>query len=295
MFKKIIDFFKGLFSKPESEPEYSSGATISGSTAISGVTIVESAETESGETIITVIQPEAIESGETEPEIVSTFKILIDSGHGNDTAGKRSPWSLKKVEPEIPFFEYKWNREIAKEVVDGLRKRGYDAELLVTEENDISLTERANRANKICNQVGTNNVLLVSIHANAAGNGDKWMTGKGWSAFTTKGKTKSDTLAEFLYDEAEKNFPGRTIRKDTSDGDRDWEANFTVIYKPKCPAVLTENFFYDNIDDVKYILSEEGRKAVIKTHVDGIIKYIENEEEERHKLGYRQTGFGGEA
>ena len=42
------------------------------------------------------------------------------------------------------------------------------------------------------------------------------------------------------------------------------------------PAVLTENFFYDNEDDVKYILSEEGRKAVIKTHIDGITNYIKD-------------------
>ena len=32
----------------------------------------------------------------------------------------------------------------------------------------------------------------------------------------------------------------------------------------------------DNEDDVKYILSEEGRKAVIKTHIDGITNYIKD-------------------
>jgi N-acetylmuramoyl-L-alanine amidase len=181
-----------------------------------------------------------------------------------------------KAKPEIEFYEYKWNREIAKPIVDELVRRGYDAELLVKEENDISLTERTNRVNAFCKKLGTANCLLVSIHSNAAGNGSEWMKAKGWSAYTTKGTTKSDRLAEALYDEAEKNFKGRTIRKDMSDGDRDWEANFTIIYKSLCPAVLTENFFYDNIDDVMYILSEEGRKAVIKTHVDGIINYIKS-------------------
>ena len=282
MFRKILQFIKELFSKGEEQIEIpvDSGSSIDA---------VESGEPFSGVTVISVDEPESTEP--VEPEIISSFKILIDNGHGKDTPGKRSPWSSKEIAPEIEFREYKWNREIAKPIVDELRRRGYDAELLVTEEEDISLTERANRANKICNEVGTNNTLLVSVHANAAGNGDKWMTGRGWSAFTTKGKTKSDTLAEFLYDEAEKNFEGMKIRKDTSDGDRDWEVNFTIIYKPKCVAVLTENFFYDNVDDVKYILSDEGRNAVIKTHVDGIINYIKHEEEERHKLGYRQTGF----
>ena len=102
------------------------------------------------------------------------------------------------------------------------------------------------------------------------------MTAKGWSAFTTKGNTKSDIIAEYLYTEAEKNFVGRKIRTDKSDGDKDWEINFYICKKTKCPAVLTENFFYDNEDDVKYILSEEGRKAVIKTHIDGITNYIKD-------------------
>ena len=148
--------------------------------------------------------------------------------------------------------------------------------MLVTEDIDISLTERANRVNKVCAEYGSGNVILISVHANAAGNGQKWMTAKGWSAFTTKGNTKSDTIAEYLYAEAEKNFVGRKIRTDKSDGDKDWETNFYICQKSKCPAVLTENFFYDNEDDVKYILSEEGRKAVIKTHIDGITNYIKD-------------------
>lgn len=203
-------------------------------------------------------------------------KILIDNGHGSNTGGKRSPYSLCGVEPTIDFYEYKWNREIAKEIVEGLKQKGYNADLLVTEDIDISLTERTNRVNKVCNEFGKENVLLVSIHANAAGNGKKWMTAKGWSAFTTKGHTQSDVLAEYLYDEAEKNFHNRKIRVEKSDGDRDWETNFYICQKTKCAAVLTENFFYDNVDDVEYILSEEGRKNVIKTHVNGIINYIKN-------------------
>lgn len=211
---------------------------------------------------------------ETPQKSYSHVKILIDNGHGNNTGGKRSPYSLYGVEPAIDFYEYKWNREIAKEIVEGLKQRGYNADLLVTEDIDISLTERTNRVNNVCNEFGKENVLLISIHANAAGNGKKWMTAKGWSAFTTKGHTQSDTLAEYLYDEAEKNFYDRKIRVEESDGDRDWETNFYICQKTKCVAVLTENFFYDNVDDVEYILSEEGKKNVIKTHVNGIINYV---------------------
>lgn len=203
-------------------------------------------------------------------------KILIDNGHGNDTAGKMSPYSASKVEPKINFYEWEWNREIAIEIVSKLMSKGYNASLLVTENNDISLSERVNRVNKICDEYGANNVILISIHANAAGNGTSWMNAKGWSAFTTKGKTKSDEISNYLYEEAENNFSDRKIRTDMSDGDKDWESNFYIIKNTKCPAVLTENFFYDNVDDVKYILSDEGKEKIVNTHVDALIKYIKD-------------------
>ncbi|MBQ5593443.1 MAG: N-acetylmuramoyl-L-alanine amidase, partial [Bacteroidales bacterium] len=108
----------------------------------------------------------------------------------------------------------------------------------------MPLITRVNRINTVCNQLGTDNVILVSIHSNAAGNGKDWMNARGWSCYTTKGETKSDRLAEYLYNAFELAFPDKKIRKDMQDGDRDWEENFYIIQKSKCPAVLIENFFY---------------------------------------------------
>lgn len=193
------------------------------------------------------------------------MKILIDNGHGIDTKGKCSP--------DGKYKEWAWSREIAQMIVDALVSRGYDAKRLVPESTDISLTERARRVNEICGRFGSDNVLLISIHSNASGNGN-WMAARGWSAYTSKGQTRSDLVATFLYKEAEKNFAGLRIRKDESDGDPDWEEGFYILTKTKCPAVLTENFFHDNRDDVSYISSAEGKRAVVKTHVDGIINYI---------------------
>ena len=89
------------------------------------------------------------------------MKILIDAGHGIDTPGKRSP--------DGNFREYLWNREIADLVLDDLGIDGYDVGLVVSETNDIPLITRVNRINTVCNQLGTDNVILVSIHSNAAG------------------------------------------------------------------------------------------------------------------------------
>ena len=194
------------------------------------------------------------------------MKILIDPGHGIDTPGKRSPDGL--------FLEYLWNRQVADLILYGLVSAGIDASLVVTETNDVSLRNRVNRVNTICNRLGASNVLLVSIHANAAGNGSAWMNAKGWSCYTSKGKTKSDQVAECLYDAFEEEFQDRKIRKDMSDGDRDWEENFYVLQKSKCPAVLLENFFYDNREECAWMLQEESKKRIASAAVKGIIKYI---------------------
>lgn len=194
------------------------------------------------------------------------MKILIDPGHGIDTPGKRSPDGL--------FREYLWNRQVADLILEGLVSAGIDASLVVTETNDVTLRNRVNRVNTICNRVGASNVLLVSIHANAAGNGSAWMNAKGWSCYTSKGKTKSDQVAECLYDAFEEEFQDRKIRKDMSDGDRDWEENFYVLQKSKCPAVLLENFFYDNREECAWMLQEETKKRIASAAVKGIIKYI---------------------
>lgn len=192
-------------------------------------------------------------------------KILVDNGHGWDTPGKCSP--------DGTFREYKYTREIARAVVNDLNARGYDAVLLVPEQIDVTLKERVRRVNAWCSKVGASNVILISVHVNAAGNG-QWMNARGWSCLTSKGLTKSDALATALYAAAEEQMPSSTFRKEYSDGDPDWEANFYIIKNTWCIAVLVENFFMDNKDDLAYLTSEEGRKAIISTHVEGVIKYL---------------------
>ena len=194
------------------------------------------------------------------------MKILIDPGHGIDTPGKRSPDGL--------FREYLWNRQVADLILEGLVSAGIDASLVVTETNDVSLRNRVNRVNTICNRLGASNVLLVSIHANAAGNGSAWMNANGWSCYTSRGKTKSDQVAECLYDAFEAEFQDRKIRKDMSDGDRDWEENFYVLEKSKCPAVLLENFFYDNREECAWMLQEETKRRIAYAAAKGIAKYV---------------------
>lgn len=198
------------------------------------------------------------------------MKILVEAGHGNPPlTGIGS-----KQSPDGRIKEYVYCREIVAEVVKRLRAQGYDAENTVPEKGDISLGERCARVNAWCDRLGAKNVVFVSIHNNAAGCG-QWMSARGWEAWTSKGQTMGDKLADCLYDAAQKYLPQCTkIRTDLTDGDRDKEGNLAVVRGTKCAACLTENLFQDNREDVEYLLSPEGREAIIKLHVEGIKAYI---------------------
>lgn len=189
------------------------------------------------------------------------MKVLIDNGHGSNTKGKRSP--------DGRLMEYAYTREIADMLVYELKKLGIDAERIVREELDVPLSERCRRVN----EYKASEAILISIHCNAAGSGN-WMSARGWEAWTSSGKTKADKLATFLYVAAEEVLKGMKIRKDISDGDEDKESDFYILKHTKCPAVLTENLFQDNKEDVEFLLSTEGKKAIVNLHVQGIRKYL---------------------
>lgn len=204
--------------------------------------------------------------------------ILIDNGHGSDTVGKRSPDAMKNLYYS-PYYlrEYAWCRKCAQGIVDVLQALGQTAFLLVKEERDVSLAERVERVNAYCRKYGKDNVLVVSIHNDASGDGSSWKSASGWSAYTTKGVTESDYLAARLYDAAEDSFKSPLkVRKYTEERKtgRDFEAELYILKHTYCAAVLTENFFQDNKEDVAYLKSDKGLGEIIDVHVQGIMDYI---------------------
>ena len=192
--------------------------------------------------------------------------VLVDNGHGENTAGKRSP--------DGRLLEWKYSREIAAEVVKRLKTMDYNAQQLVNEENDISLGTRCKRVNDICKHFGASNVLLVSIHCNAAGADGKWHDARGWQACVSmNASAKSKQLACHLFDAAQAQ--GLKMRSPRP-GQKWWQQNLAICRDTNCPAVLTENLFQDNSADVDILLSDEGREAIVSLHVEGIINYIKS-------------------
>lgn len=186
------------------------------------------------------------------------MKILIDSGHGKETPGKRSPNGV--------FREWAWNKDCASITVETLQAKGYEVVFINPEENDTPLSERV----KMINKYGKD-AILISIHCNAAGNGE-WTKARGWSVWTSVGQTKSDNLATCLVNEAVEKWGKEKVRKEMVDGDADYESNFYILRKSICPAVLVENFFMDNKEDYEYLCSPDS----IYECSDVIVKGIEN-------------------
>lgn len=192
------------------------------------------------------------------------MKVLIDNGHGENTPGKRSP--------DGRLMEWAYSREIADMVVAGLRKLGIDAERIVKEDTDVPLSERCRRANVIYKEMGKK-AILISIHCNAAGSGTSWMNAHGWSVFVSNNaSSNSKKLANCLVQAAE--CIPVPIRKQTP-GQLYWQQNLAICRDSNCPAVLTENFFQDNKEDVEYLLSWKGKDTVARIHIEGIAKYLE--------------------
>ena len=188
--------------------------------------------------------------------------ILLDNGHGEETVGKRSP----VLQDGSQLFEYEFNRDIVKRITKTLDKEKIEYVVLVPELKDISLAERVKRANAHHAECGKH-TCLISVHANAGG-------GTGFEVFTSVDQTKSDAFAQIMFEAFKEEFPEQKMRSDRLDGDDDKESNFYILKNTNCPAMLTESFFMDNLQDLKLLMSEEGRARIARAHVEAIKKII---------------------
>ncbi len=206
--------------------------------------------------------------------------IAIGTPHSLREPGKQSP--------DGSLRECVYGREIASEVAAKLQAMGYKCVIdympldlpkqmqtpSAKLERQRELAMRVNFVNELCRQNGAKNVLYVSIHVDASGNDGKWHDPNGWSVRVgTKASRESKLLADCLFDAAQAH--GLNMRRPTPK-QKYWPQELFVLNNTNCPAVLTENLFQDNVNDVGLLLSDEGRHIIERIHIEGIIKYIES-------------------
>lgn len=173
--------------------------------------------------------------------------IIIDEGHGIDTPGKRCE--------KYNFYEWQYTRVMGKILNKLLIDQGYTTYKL-NQEKDMPLAQRT----KLYNSINHNNKFVISLHGNAHDN----ESANGLEIFTSPGFSESDKICNAIWDELVKvtDLKLRGIK----------EANFWILSKSICPAVLLELGFYTNKDDVKKMKDE----AWITKHLEAVVKGLNN-------------------
>ena len=190
-------------------------------------------------------------------------KVLIDNGHGWDTAGKRSPDGMLR--------EGIFARDIARRLGVELEERGVPYQLITPEKEDTPLATRVHRANEAHKQYAEG-TILISLHSDAC-QGKGWHKARGMSVHVAPNASQnSKTLARCLYSSWENlRLKARKYKGDTQPY---WTQNLAICRDTKMPAVLVEMFFHDNEDDVAWALSESGKEMLVKALADGVCSFV---------------------
>lgn len=199
---------------------------------------------------------------------MSNYTWVIDAGHGGlDKEGKYTTDPTKGKFFTFPdgftIYEGVINRQIANKLHNALKQLGIEFALVYDEVEDWSLTKRVALVNKLHKKYG--NCILLDLHSNAGGG-----KGKGIELFTSPGETDSDPLAHMFAKIYMNHFPEWPFRKDIVTKELDKEANFTMVTDTHCPAILFENFFFDERKQADLLVTSHFQQRIVNVLVAGI-------------------------
>lgn len=176
------------------------------------------------------------------------MNIMLDAGHGFDTAGKRTPDGL--------MHEYEFTREVAAYAKSFLANyQGVAVYLAHSDSEDVPLQQRTNKANSLPADV------YVSIHANAYGS--NWSEAEGIETYVYV--TKPQEALE-LANKIQKNIVIATGLKDRGVK----TADFHVLRETTMTAVLIECGFMTNHREAALLKSDDYRRACAEAIVKGL-------------------------
>ena len=205
------------------------------------------------------------------------MKILVEAGHGGTcfghyfTPGKRSPG--KKTSQDEGVFEGEFDREVASLVTKDLNTIGIPAEFLNPGALNALLLTRKLYINKLAKK---EDIVLLSIHANASGN--KWSNASGARMFIrpcgwTKERIKNYKLSKELALGIEKGFRSNPYIPYSV---RPLLEKYFKIVSVNCPAVLCETVFMTNKIDISWANSVNGKEHISSTICDAVKEWYFN-------------------
>lgn len=170
------------------------------------------------------------------------IKLLVDPGHGGMafghylTPGKRSP----QVPPGI--YEGEFNRGVCAFLEAMSDPNVMEVLNIAPGPINIPIASRVKYANQLSKK---ENCVLVSVHANAAGS-PGWRSATGFGVFQSRSaSTESKILAKHVFSKIGEAISWHIRPREIK------EANFTMIHRTRCPAVLVECGFMTNKQDVE--------------------------------------------
>lgn len=179
------------------------------------------------------------------------MKIILDAGHGPNTAGKRTPDGKMK--------EYQFNSAVTRLVKAELDRLGIVVIFTHSGEKDVPLRERTSLANKLKVHA------FVSIHANAYGS--NWNEVNGIETFTyTKPSADSVILAKHIQE----SLCTSVERKNRGVKKKD----LAVLRDTNMPAVLVECGFMTNQEEARLLQTDDYRLKCAKGISTGIKLWV---------------------
>lgn len=170
--------------------------------------------------------------------------VVIDAGHGGHDLGA----AMSKV------YEKHINLDVARRLERTLRESGLKVVMIRSKDNYVSLSERANIANRYKNSI------FVSIHFNYSYKNS--VSGIETYYYGSKGST----LANHVHKELSKGIKAvdRGVKR----------ASFAVIRRTNAPACLVEGGFVSNEYERDKLLEGKRRQMIADSVAKGILNYI---------------------
>ena len=194
--------------------------------------------------------------------VLSKIHVIIDSGHGWLTEGKRSI--------DGTFRENEFNSAVEDKLGLLLDTIGFTYDMLAPEWDEVSLPTRATREHTIFNDnVGKKFTLGISIHCDAYENSDA----NGFTIFHNFNSAMGKQFAGHVHTQISKEFTSNKV-KIRSRGVK--PEKFYILKETKSPFLLIECGFMSNENDLSYIITDKYRNIMAKAILKGIISFVIN-------------------
>ena len=206
------------------------------------------------------------------------MKILLDVGHGGirtsgyTTAGKRSPNGFRGT-----IFEGVSNRAFAFNIAYRLSLAGVQVEVINANNEDEALPTRRNRI-KAITTINPKSFLLVSIHSNAAPTptDSQFTNATGMEIYThTNAKPDTVEIAEHIGKSLIADLP-EVVWRHGNNNAINKTANFYILNRIACPAVLLEVLFMNGVQDYDRLTDPDYRLRLETAIVNALLKIAIN-------------------